>query len=136
MHTELSIVSLVANASLLVQAVMALLMVVSLLSWTTIFRKWFQIREARVVPDIERDIVEAVNALRARYDYVFTTGGIGPTHDDITADCIAKAFGVGISEHPEAVARMTKHYGDVALFTPARRRMARVPQVFYLNVSF
>ncbi|MBV8392339.1 MAG: competence/damage-inducible protein A, partial [Alphaproteobacteria bacterium] len=83
--------------------------------------------EARVVADDEAAIVEAVNALRARYTYVFTTGGIGPTHDDITADCIAKAFGVGISEHPEAVRRMTKHYGDPALFTPARRRMARVP---------
>lgn len=86
-----------------------------------------QIRQARVVPDVQHDIVEAVNALRQRHDYVFTTGGIGPTHDDITADCIAKAFGVGISEHPEAVARMTRHYGDAALFTPARRRMARVP---------
>ena len=68
-----------------------------------------------------------MNEVRAKFDYVFTTGGIGPTHDDITADCIAKAFGVGISEHPEAIARMTRHYGDVALFTPARRRMARVP---------
>jgi molybdopterin-biosynthesis enzyme MoeA-like protein len=65
--------------------------------------------------------------VRRKFNYVFTTGGIGPTHDDITADCIAKAFGVGISENPEAIARMTRHYGDVALFTPARRRMARVP---------
>src|SRR5213078_1394892 len=83
--------------------------------------------EVRVVGDEEAAIVDALNALRRRYSYVFTTGGIGPTHDDITADCIAKAFGVGISEHPEAVARMTRHYGDAALFTPARRRMARVP---------
>ena len=94
--------------------------------------EWLQIqgirlKEARVVADDTDAIVEAVNALRARHDYLFTTGGIGPTHDDITADCIAKAFGVGISEHPEAVARMTRHYGDAALFTPARRRMARVP---------
>jgi molybdenum cofactor synthesis domain-containing protein len=86
-----------------------------------------RVMEARVIPDIEATVVATVNELRAKFDYVFTTGGIGPTHDDITADCIAKAFGVGISEHPEAVARMTKHYGDVALFTPARRRMARVP---------
>src|SRR5471032_2675831 len=86
-----------------------------------------QLRECRVIPDVEQTVVATVNELRARFDYVFTTGGIVPTHDDITADCIAKAFGVGISEHPEAVARMTKHYGDVALFTPARRRMARVP---------
>ena len=83
--------------------------------------------ECRVVPDIEQTIVDTLNEIRKKFDYVFTTGGIGPTHDDITADCIAKAFGVGISEHPEAVARMTKHYGDPALFTPARRRMARVP---------
>jgi molybdopterin-biosynthesis enzyme MoeA-like protein len=83
--------------------------------------------EVRVIPDVEQTVVAAVNEVRRKFDYVFTTGGIGPTHDDITADCIAKAFGVGISEHPEAVARMTRHYGDPALFTPARRRMARVP---------
>ena len=59
-----------------------------------------QTREVRVVPDIEDEIVAAVNGLRQRYTYVFTTGGIGPTHDDITADCIAKAFGVGIDHHP------------------------------------
>jgi molybdenum cofactor synthesis domain-containing protein len=86
-----------------------------------------RLTEVRVIPDIEQTIVDTVNEVRRKFDYVFTTGGIGPTHDDITADCIAKAFGVGISEHPEAVARMTRHYGDVALFTPARRRMARVP---------
>src|SRR5476651_2766847 len=86
-----------------------------------------RVMEARVIPDIEATVVATVNELRAKFDYVFTTGGIGPTHDDITADCIAKAFGVGISEHPEAVARMTRHYGDPALFTPARRRMARIP---------
>jgi molybdenum cofactor synthesis domain-containing protein len=86
-----------------------------------------RVMECRVIPDIEATVVATVNEVRAKFDYVFTTGGIGPTHDDITADCIAKAFGVGISEHPEAIARMTRHYGDVALFTPARRRMARVP---------
>ena len=86
-----------------------------------------RLTEVRVIPDIEQTIVDTVNEVRRKFDYVFTTGGIGPTHDDITADCIAKAFGVGISEHPEAVARMSKHYGDPALFTPARRRMARVP---------
>jgi molybdenum cofactor synthesis domain-containing protein len=86
-----------------------------------------QVMECRVIPDIEATIVATVNEVRRKFDYVFTTGGIGPTHDDITADSIAKAFGVGISEHPEAVARMTRHYGDVALFTPARRRMARIP---------
>ncbi len=86
-----------------------------------------RLRECRVIPDVEETVVATVNEVRAKFDYVFTTGGIGPTHDDITADCIAKAFGVGISEHPEAVARMSKHYGDPALFTPARRRMARIP---------
>jgi molybdenum cofactor synthesis domain-containing protein len=86
-----------------------------------------RLMECRVIPDIEQTVVDTVNEVRRKFDYVFTTGGIGPTHDDITADCIAKAFGVGISEHPEAVARMAKHYGDAALFTPARRRMARVP---------
>ncbi|MBL8838362.1 MAG: competence/damage-inducible protein A, partial [Alphaproteobacteria bacterium] len=63
-----------------------------------------QLREARVVPDLELEIVAAVNALRSRYDYVFTTGGIGPTHDDITSGCVAKAFGVKLIRHPEAVA--------------------------------
>jgi molybdenum cofactor synthesis domain-containing protein len=86
-----------------------------------------RVMECRVIPDIEATVVATVNEVRSKFDYVFTTGGIGPTHDDITADCIAKAFGVGISEHPEAVARMSRHYGDPALFTPARRRMARVP---------
>ncbi|HKV14058.1 MAG TPA: molybdopterin-binding protein [Reyranella sp.] len=86
-----------------------------------------RVMECRVIPDVEATIVATINEVRARFDYVFTTGGIGPTHDDITADSIAKAFGVGISEHPEAVARMSRHYGDPALFTPARRRMARVP---------
>ena len=86
-----------------------------------------RVMECRIIPDIEDVIVATINEVRKKFDYVFTTGGIGPTHDDITADSIAKAFGVGISEHPEAVARMTRHYGDPALFTPARRRMARVP---------
>src|SRR5678815_4661904 len=69
-----------------------------------------QLKEVRVVPDEEAEIVEAVNALRARYAYLFTTGGIGPTHDDITADCIAKAFGVAINVDPRAVAMMLERY--------------------------
>ena len=83
--------------------------------------------EVRVVADIEAEIVDAVNTLRARYDYVFTTGGIGPTHDDITADSIARAFGVGISEHPEAVRLLSARYKNPADFTEARRRMTRIP---------
>lgn len=83
-------------------------------------------REVRVVPDVEAEIVAAVNALRARYTYVFTTGGIGPTHDDITADAVAKAFGVGIDYHPEALAMLAARYqpGD---FNEMRKRMARIP---------
>jgi len=84
------------------------------------------LREARVVPDVEAEIVEALNALKGRYDYVFTTGGIGPTHDDITADAVAKAFGVGIDEDPRALAMMMERYRPEDL-TPARRRMARIP---------
>ena len=87
-----------------------------------------QLREARVIPDIEAEIVAAVNALRAKFDYVFTTGGIGPTHDDITADSIAAAFGVGIDFHPEAMALLTRHYETSGIkFNDARKRMARIP---------
>lgn len=81
--------------------------------------------EARVVPDVEGEIVEALNHLRAKYSYVITTGGIGPTHDDITADCVAKAFGVELYEHPDILAMMTARWGDE--LNAARRRMARVP---------
>jgi len=81
--------------------------------------------EARTVPDVLEEIVEALNALRARYDYVITTGGIGPTHDDITADAVAAAFGVELEEHPEIMAMMTARWGDQ--LNAARRRMARVP---------
>ncbi|MFQ5346489.1 MAG: competence/damage-inducible protein A [Rhodothalassiaceae bacterium] len=83
--------------------------------------------EARIVPDRMAAIIEAVNALRARFDYVFTTGGIGPTHDDITAQAIADAFGVPLEEHPDAIALLSAHYPPGGL-TPARRRMARVPK--------
>jgi molybdenum cofactor synthesis domain-containing protein len=85
------------------------------------------LREVRVVPDEEREIIEAVNALRARYAYLFTTGGIGPTHDDITADCIAKAFGVTINVDPRAVAVMLERYKPEDL-NEARLRMARIPR--------
>lgn len=83
-------------------------------------------REIRVTPDVEDEIVAALNALRARYDYVFTTGGIGPTHDDITADAVAKAFGVGISEDPRAIALLLERIRPEDL-NEARRRMARIP---------
>jgi molybdenum cofactor synthesis domain-containing protein len=85
------------------------------------------LREVRVVPDVEEAIVTAVNALRPMFTYVFTTGGIGPTHDDITTDAIAKAFGVGVDLDPRAVEAMRKGYSEREL-TPARLRMARIPQ--------
>jgi molybdenum cofactor synthesis domain-containing protein len=84
------------------------------------------LREVRVVPDVEEEIVGAVNALRGRYTYVFTTGGIGPTHDDITADAIAKAFGVGIDHDPRAVSMLQERYQPHEL-NEARLRMARIP---------
>jgi molybdenum cofactor synthesis domain-containing protein len=85
------------------------------------------LKEARVVADDENDIIAAVNALRSRYTYVFTTGGIGPTHDDITADAIAKAFGVKIDYDPRAVAILEAHYQPGQL-NEARMRMARIPE--------
>ncbi len=83
--------------------------------------------EARVIPDIEDTIVTTVNEVRGRYDYVFTTGGIGPTHDDITAASVAKAFEVPLIEHPEARAILEAHYPPGEL-TEARLRMARTPE--------
>jgi molybdopterin-biosynthesis enzyme MoeA-like protein len=76
---------------------------------------------------LEHEIVSAVNALRPVYTYVFTTGGIGPTHDDITTDAIAKAFGVSVDIDPRAVEAMRKGYSDADL-TPTRLRMARIPE--------
>jgi molybdenum cofactor synthesis domain-containing protein len=87
-----------------------------------------QLKEVRIVPDDEGAIVTAVNTLRARHDYLFTTGGIGPTHDDITADCIAKAFGVGIDVDERALAPMKAYFERRGVeLTPARLRMARIP---------
>src|SRR5580692_148449 len=82
--------------------------------------------EARVVPDVKDEIITALNFLRAAYDYVITTGGIGPTHDDITADCVAEAFGVQLHEHPDIIEMMTARWGGE--LNAARRRMARVPE--------
>jgi molybdenum cofactor synthesis domain-containing protein len=84
------------------------------------------LREVRIVPDVEEEIVGAVNALRARFTYVFTTGGIGPTHDDITADCVAKAFGVPIDVDERARQMMLERYRPEDL-NEARLRMARIP---------
>jgi molybdopterin-biosynthesis enzyme MoeA-like protein len=84
-----------------------------------------RLSEARVVPDIEARIVEAVNTARALYTYVFTTGGIGPTHDDITTPCVAKAFGRKVVRHPDAEKKLRAYYGDRT--NDARLRMAEVP---------
>lgn len=85
------------------------------------------LREVRVVSDDEAAIIEAVNALRHRNTYLFTTGGIGPTHDDITADCVAKALGVDISHDPRAVAMLKERYANPDDLNEARLRMARIP---------
>ena len=90
-----------------------------------------QVREARVIPDVEEVIVTAVNEARRSYNYVFTTGGIGPTHDDITADCIATAFGVGLVVHPE-IARLIERRPAPPDIMESRMRMARVPEGAHL----
>ena len=88
-----------------------------------------QLKEVRVVADIETDIVDAINALRERYNYVFTTGGIGPTHDDITSECIAKAFGVENTPHPEGFKLLADFYASKGIeFNTARQRMAHTPE--------
>jgi molybdenum cofactor synthesis domain-containing protein len=86
-----------------------------------------QVREARVVPDVVEDIVAAVNACRTRYDYVFTTGGIGPTHDDITAECIASAFGVDLVINTEIAERIQRRPAPPDVMA-SRMRMARIPE--------
>lgn len=87
-----------------------------------------RLKEVRIIGDDENAIVDAVNALRTTYSYVFSTGGIGPTHDDITAESIAKAFGVAIDIDPRAVAVMEPAYAKRGVeMTPARLRMARIP---------
>jgi molybdenum cofactor synthesis domain-containing protein len=85
------------------------------------------LREVRVIPDVEATIVDTVNEVRGKFDYVFTTGGIGPTHDDITSECIAKAFGVPWEPHPVAFARMEKAYKP-GEFNAARQRMGTMPR--------
>ncbi|MDF0541756.1 molybdopterin-binding protein [Sphingobium sp. H39-3-25] len=94
-------------------------------SWLNV--QGIRLREVRVVPDDENAIVEAVNILRARNDYLFTTGGIGPTHDDITVDAIAAALGVSVVVHPQARAVLEHYYETRGGLTEARLRMARVP---------
>ena len=85
------------------------------------------VREVRVIPDVPEVIVGTVNTVRAQFDHVFTTGGIGPTHDDITSACVAEAFGVPWEIHPEAFARLDRHYKP-GEFNAARQRMATLPR--------
>ena len=87
-----------------------------------------RLAEVRVVPDIEGRIIEAVDALRSAYDYCFTTGGIGPTHDDITVDAVARALGVPVVIHPAARAILERYYVDKGGLNEGRLRMARVPE--------
>jgi molybdenum cofactor synthesis domain-containing protein len=95
-----------------------------------------ELGEVRVVPDVEAEIIAAVNALRARYTYVFTTGGIGPTHDDITADAIARAFGVKLPINPEARAMLEARWRETGtVVNEARLRMARIPEGASLIVN-
>lgn len=94
---------------------------------------WLQVQgirlcEVRVVSDVQSKIVDAVNALRAENDYLFTTGGIGPTHDDITVDAVAAALGVDVVVHPEARAILERYYADKGGVNEGRLRMARVPE--------
>ena len=94
-------------------------------SWLNV--QGIRLREVRVVPDVEDAIVEAVNTLRARNDYLFTTGGIGPTHDDITVDAVATALGVEVTIHPAARAILENYYATRGGLNEGRLRMARVP---------
>lgn len=100
--------------------------VAQIASWLNV--QGIRLSEVRIVPDVEARIVEAVNALRAGNDYLFTTGGIGPTHDDITVDAIAAALGLPVVVHPEARAILERYYATRGGLTDARLRMARVPE--------
>ena len=85
------------------------------------------VREVRIIPDVAETIISTVNETRARFDHVFTTGGIGPTHDDITSECVAAAFGVPWEPHPEAWAKLAAHY-QPGEFNAPRQRMATMPR--------
>ncbi|MBY0429387.1 MAG: competence/damage-inducible protein A, partial [Alphaproteobacteria bacterium] len=93
-----------------------------------LLEKGIRLVHARVIPDIEQDIVDTINEVRKKYDVVFTTGGIGPTHDDITADSIAKAFGVKNELNAQAKARLVAYYKGEENLNPGRLRMAHIPE--------
>lgn len=85
------------------------------------------LHQVRIVPDVEHEIITAVNELREKVDYVFTTGGIGPTHDDITAEAIAKTFGTALELNKQAYDILVRHYGDEKQVTAPRKKMAMIP---------
>jgi len=98
---------------------------------TSTLAKWLNslginVKEVRVIPDVEKDIIETVNALRKKFDYIFTTGGIGPTHDDITAESISKAFNLEYGFHKEAFSILEKYYKP-GEFNEGRQKMAKMP---------
>ena len=98
---------------------------------TSTLAKWLNslginVREVRVIPDVEKDIIETVNALRKKFDYIFTTGGIGPTHDDITAESISKAFNLEYGFHKQAFSILEKYYKP-GEFNEGRQKMAKMP---------
>lgn len=107
--------------------------IAQLASWLNV--QGIRLVEVRVVPDVQDSIVEAVNTLRLRTDYLFTTGGIGPTHDDITIDSISAALGVGVAIHPQARSVLERYYEARGGLTDARLRMARVPEGAELIVN-
>ncbi len=86
-----------------------------------------RLTEVRIIPDIEDRIIATIHDLKKSVNYIFTCGGIGPTHDDITAECVAKAFNVPLETNPEAYAILEKHYG-AGEFTPPRQKMAKIPR--------
>jgi molybdenum cofactor synthesis domain-containing protein len=99
-------------------------------SWIAVRLNEARVRlaEVRIIPDVKQKIVETVNEMRSNHDYVFTTGGIGPTHDDITAESIADAFGVKLVLHDEAYAELLRYYKDESEITEARKKMAYIPE--------
>jgi len=86
-----------------------------------------RLAEVRVIPDVKQTIVDTVNVMRAAHDYVFTTGGIGPTHDDITAESIAAAFGVELELNEAAYQELLSYYKDESEITESRKKMAYIP---------
>ena len=106
---------------------------------TSTLAKWLNslgidVKEVRVIPDIESKIIETVNSLRKQFNYIFTTGGIGPTHDDITAESISKAFNLEYGFHKEAYSILEKYYKP-GEFNDGRKKMAKMPTIAKLILN-